>query len=335
MPKPTVICLTPVKNEAWILHRFLKCASLWADHIIIADQFSNDGSREIARCYPKVILMDNPSQEYNEVERQKILLEAARNIPGPRLLIALDADEILSSNFMNSPEWNTIMQASTGTVVLLELANLLPDLHSYWLMSRGGSPVGFVDDGSEHFGQKIHSRRVPISAGSTRIIFHDIKVLHYQYTDWERMQSKHRWYQCWERLNHPEQHSISIYRKYHQMDYIPTHEIETIPKEWLSGYEKHGIDMTSTSRPGLFWWDEEVISWFAKYGCAKFKREAVWDVNWDALAKELNMDISQILLSDPRSRSDKYVHGWLKRTQATRKNFRVRMIEKVLRLVGW
>ena len=36
--KPTVVCLTPVKNEAWILDRFLKCAGLWAEHIIIADQ---------------------------------------------------------------------------------------------------------------------------------------------------------------------------------------------------------------------------------------------------------------------------------------------------------
>ena len=35
-----IICLTPVKNEGWILERFLKCTSLWADYIIIADQSS-------------------------------------------------------------------------------------------------------------------------------------------------------------------------------------------------------------------------------------------------------------------------------------------------------
>ncbi|MDR1737564.1 MAG: hypothetical protein LBR66_01915 [Candidatus Symbiothrix sp.] len=27
--KPAIICLTPVKNEAWILDRFLTAASLW------------------------------------------------------------------------------------------------------------------------------------------------------------------------------------------------------------------------------------------------------------------------------------------------------------------
>ncbi len=47
--KPLLICLTPIKNEAWILDRFLKCASLWADYIIIADQQSTDSSIEIAK----------------------------------------------------------------------------------------------------------------------------------------------------------------------------------------------------------------------------------------------------------------------------------------------
>ena len=31
--RPKIICLTPVKNEEWILRRFLRLASLWADHI--------------------------------------------------------------------------------------------------------------------------------------------------------------------------------------------------------------------------------------------------------------------------------------------------------------
>jgi glycosyltransferase involved in cell wall biosynthesis len=47
--KPTIICLTPVKNEAWLLDRFLQATSLWADFIIIADQMSTDGSQEIAK----------------------------------------------------------------------------------------------------------------------------------------------------------------------------------------------------------------------------------------------------------------------------------------------
>ncbi|GAG56902.1 unnamed protein product, partial [marine sediment metagenome] len=51
MKRPKIICLTPVKNEAWILDNFIKCASLWADHIIIADQDSTDDARKIAKKY--------------------------------------------------------------------------------------------------------------------------------------------------------------------------------------------------------------------------------------------------------------------------------------------
>ncbi|MFZ0503142.1 MAG: glycosyltransferase family 2 protein, partial [Chthoniobacterales bacterium] len=65
MEKPLVICLTPIKDEAWILERFLKCASTWADHIIIADQQSKDGSKEIARRFPKVTLIENNSESFN------------------------------------------------------------------------------------------------------------------------------------------------------------------------------------------------------------------------------------------------------------------------------
>ncbi|MGB8077207.1 MAG: glycosyltransferase family 2 protein, partial [Gallionella sp.] len=115
--KPKIICLTPVRNESWILEKFLKAASLWADHIIIADQFSDDDSREIAGRFDKVILIRNPSAEFNEPERQRLLIEAARKIEGPRLLITLDADEFLTANFHDSAEWEFIMHAPPGTVI--------------------------------------------------------------------------------------------------------------------------------------------------------------------------------------------------------------------------
>src|SRR6476659_3715040 len=98
MSRPQIIVLTPVRNEAWILDRFIKCTSLWADHIIIADQSSDDGSADLARKYPKVTVVENDNPEYDEADRQKLLLRTARLIPGPRVLIALDADEIMSAN---------------------------------------------------------------------------------------------------------------------------------------------------------------------------------------------------------------------------------------------
>ena len=77
---PKLICLTPVLNEAWILDRFLKCASIWADHIIISDQGSTDGSVEIAKQYKKVIFIDNnKTGDFNEMQMRAPLFEAANS----------------------------------------------------------------------------------------------------------------------------------------------------------------------------------------------------------------------------------------------------------------
>ena len=51
--RPLLIVMTPVRNEAWVLHAFLKTTSTWADFIIIADQMSTDGSRDIYKQYEK------------------------------------------------------------------------------------------------------------------------------------------------------------------------------------------------------------------------------------------------------------------------------------------
>ena len=146
----SVICLTPVKNESWILEKFLTATSLWADHIILADQNSDDGSREIAKKFPKVILLTNNGIGFNEFERQTLLINEARKIPGKKLLISLDADEILSGNFANSSEWNKIKQAPIGTVVKMRKANILPNLTKYWLSDF--LVTGLMDDGTPYNG---------------------------------------------------------------------------------------------------------------------------------------------------------------------------------------
>jgi glycosyltransferase involved in cell wall biosynthesis len=330
MSKPTIICLTPVKNEAWILDRFLKCASLWADKIIIADQNSSDGSREIAISYPKVTLIDNLSSSFNEPERQKILIEEARKIPGKRILIALDADEALTANFMDSSEWKTLLDAPTGTVFKFQWANLRPDLQTYWSISYY-LPLGFMDDGSEHVGSSIHSTRIPFPNKAPSILLQNIKVLHYQYTDWERMQSKHRWYQCWERLNNSHRSAIDIYRQYHHMDVIPPSEIKPVSPEWFDTYTRQGIDMTSTRRDGSYWWDGQVLDFFEKYGTEKFKLAAIWDVNWEQIAEALERDTTATSYADPRNRLDKIIHKWLKKTQP-KPSYQRTVIESILSL---
>jgi glycosyltransferase involved in cell wall biosynthesis len=304
MEKPSIICLTPVKNEAWILDRFLKCASLWADYIIIADQMSTDGSREIAVKYPKVILIDNPSVEFNEPERQKLLLNKVRQIETngqKKLIIALDADEFLTANFHESVEWETLLKAPIGTIFYFSLINIKPNFKEYW--RKDYFAWGFMDDEiSGHEGSLIHSKRIPIPQNATKFICEDIKVLHYQYTDWQRMQSKHRWYQCFEIINRPNFHPLSIFRMYHHMYALRKSDVHELPLEWFAFYEDNGINMRSIHREDVYYWDKQVEDYFEKHGTAPFAALNIWQNPSDKFP-------------DPRNFRQKIIHHYLSWSQ--------------------
>lgn len=344
MSKPLVFCLTPVKNEAWILERFLQCASLWADHIIIADQGSTDGSREIAQKFPKVKLIDNASQGWSEPVRQQMLLAEARSIPGPKVLFSLDADEFLTANFAVSPEWNSILSAPPGTVIGIQWPEIevnFSDLTYFYYPII--LPFGFVDDGTEHKPELIHGRRVPMPTACRILSLTEIKLMHYCLADVDRFKSRIRWYQCFEHLSLNKK-PIDLYRYYNKIRFISPQATAKVPRQWIEGYQERGIDMSSVNRDGSYRWDREVLGYFKEYGTKKFRRLAIWGVDWAELRDELCPGESLQDLSDPRSKFEKLVHRWLELSQpdfslyATpwigRRLFN-NFVQKVLGSLGW
>jgi hypothetical protein len=210
---------------------------------------------------------------------------------------------------------------------------LLPDLKLCWTVPC--RYLGFMDDDSDHLGCVIHSPRIPTPPQAPRVMLQDIMVLHYQFTDWERMESKHRWYQCWERLNCSSQSAIQIYRQYHHMDAVPSNSIQPILAEWLRGYERQGIDMTSIQKAPTYWWDRDVLTLFSQHAPKRFKKEAIWGVNWDELNNQFNKSKRDADYRDPRNIFDKLVHRWLRKTQRIHSKRWVRLIDRILSWVGW
>jgi glycosyltransferase involved in cell wall biosynthesis len=327
----TVICVTPVRNEAWILERFLRSASEWADVIVVADQASEDESRAIARSFPKVRLIANRSPAYDEGARQALLLGEARKVPGRRVIVALDADEALSANVLASSEWERLKRAPGGTVAFFDWVNLQPGLETAWIPSEP-IPFALVDDGAEHTGTQVHSRRVPLRDGSPKLRIDEVKVLHFQHVDWRRMQSKQRWYQCWEALNHPEKRPIQIYRQYHRMDAFPASEMHEADRSWLEPGTEFG---DGRAREALLHWDHEVLAWLAEHGAQRFRRIAIWDVDWLSLARAWGHQVTPATLGDPRTPFERAVHGWLRRTQPIAGRRRIRAIQRALAPLGW
>lgn len=333
--RPTIFCLTPVKNEAWILDRFIQCAGLWADHIVIADQQSDDGSREIAQAYDKVTLVENTADGWDERTRQHLLIDTARGLPasGHRVFIALDADEALSANALHSPEWNAILSSSPGTVLGFKWVNVLPGFEQAWV-PPDNKWFCFVDDGTPHDPSVIHGPRVPAPEDAPRILLDDIKVLHFQYTDWDRMQSKQRWYQAWERITFPEKRPIQIFRQYNHMHGIPKAEIQPLRDKWLDAYEEQGINMKRVSKDSSYRWDATVLEMLQEYGPETFRKTAIWDVDWTQMSRQLGHH-GNGQLADPRTPFEKRVHRWLRRTQPYMTNPLIRLIQKSLQLAGW
>lgn len=330
--EPTLVCLTPVKDEAWILERFLAAAATWADVIVVADQGSKDCSRDIARAHDKVVLVENRSPAYDEGARQRLLLETARqHVLGPRILIALDADEALSADAQDTEEWPRLLSAAPGTVLRFRWPNLMPPGDTAWF-SSSEVPFGFVDDGSEHSGERIHSTRLPSPAGTPALSHDAIVVLHLQYLDWERMKAKQRWYQAWERRNHPEKRPIQLYRQYHRMDAPDPRDTVPAAAAWLQQYTDAGIDLTRVDPQAAYSWDGDVLRWMAEDPQAQ-RRVDVWDVDWDRRASALGIDIQTP--ADPRSAFERRVMGWLARTQARADAARTRWLQRLLRPLGW
>lgn len=329
MKQPTIICLTPVRNEAWILDRFLQASSLWADYIIIADQMSTDGSQEIAKKYKKVILIDNPSETFNEPERQRLLINEARKIEGPRLLIALDADEIFSPEIFHSKEWNRMLESKLGTIIQFRWANLMPKFKKYW--SSEFLPFAYMDNGATHDQKsKIHTARIPVPKNAPILKIQEIMIMHFQYTHWERMQSKHRWYQCYEKITYPEKSALAIFRMYHHMYSTNKELIKPLPKAWLNEYKKKQIDITKSNSDKVFWWDEKVLNYFDEYGTTHFLKLNLWAVNWKSVAEKLN-NKNKLLYKDPRKLSDKLVQLYLRLTQKKSKKKIIRRIDRKIK----
>lgn len=287
--KIKMICITPIKNESWVLEKFLMATSLWADHIIIADQKSTDNSLEIAAKFDKVTIVKNENS-YNEFERTKILLDAARKIDGKKIIFALDADEILSANFQDSPEWLTIQKLNEGTVILFDRININAEQDKYF--GKLKMVIGLVDDGIstiESTSQAIiHNIRLPWPKNADYYYFKEIKVIHFDYVNPERTISKLIWYQCFEKIkfNHSDNYLLEKYKTFDSIDeFLATFTLIDTKQEWFDGYKNKAIDLTSLKKTFL-WWDEEVLDMIDQYGIEKFRNLDVRRINWMNLAKE-------------------------------------------------
>lgn len=326
MNAPLLIVMTPVRNEAWVLHAFLRATSLWADHIIIADQMSTDGSRDIYPQYEKVIVIDNANPNFNEAERQAMLVAKAREVAAgcDCILFGLDADEILQADWQDTADGQHILHSVPGDVFWFKWAQLAPDKQHY-----GDStyyPWMFHDDGVEPHGnyvRNMHSMRIPYPIEEKQMYYvQDFRVLHCGLLAPERIAAKNRFYQLvdWE-LNH--RNPIALARSYaahckrcqtFDTQFTLTTNMLAFPFDFWASIE---LGATHT------WFDDYVTERLSRYPIARLRKLDIWDEEF----------LTYYRIADPRRVIDRRVHSYLHATATRRDSLFVRLIDKCLRLV--
>jgi len=299
MSNTKIIVVTLVKNEAWMLERFLSTCSQFADHIIVSDESTGlDNSLDIYPRYPKVILHHKLGHSLREeaarafIRRRFVFQEARKIVCDKRIIIAIDSDEIISANIFETPEWKTVLNSEPGTLFHLQWVTLwknykqyrvdYPDLYGSYKRQI------WVDDGVSEIPVigylGMHMAYNPLHARK-HIYLNDIVCLHYQACNWPRMESKHRFYRAYEKSNIEKLSDMAIYRIYGHM-LSQKIECQTSPTKWFDGWEKMGIDMTSTENMELTHWDLNVISMLQQHGSDFFALQDIWRVDWSKLVNQ-------------------------------------------------
>jgi hypothetical protein len=293
MSDTKIIVVTIVKDEAWMLERFLSTCSQFADHIIVSDESTGqDNSLDIYPRYPKVILHHNPGIAVRGDIRRRFVFQEARKIDcEKRIIIAIDSDEIISANMLESPEWKTVLNSEPGTLLHLQWVTLWKNHRQYradypYLYGSYNRQI-WVDDGISEIpvigfeGQ--HMAYNPLHA-KKHIYLNEIVCLHYQACSWQRMESKHRFYRAYEKSYIRKLSDLAIYRIYGHMS--QKIECQPSPTKWFDGWEKMGIDMTSTENVEITHWDLSVISMLQQHGSDFFAFQDIWRVDWSKLVNQ-------------------------------------------------
>jgi glycosyltransferase involved in cell wall biosynthesis len=277
-----IIVLTPVRNEAWILERFIATTLLFADWIIIADQNSEDESREICRRFDRVILIENNNPEYNENSRSQLLVgEARKRFPGEKILLGIDADEIMSADGLDSPAWQTIRACKAGTVIRFHKPEITYTWEHY-IEPDYMFPLGYADDGLEHVGRFIHSGRVPTRVGSPNLFVQGIHFMHLNRIRRSEYASRQAMYLALEASNRSKSYRIrNCY--YHPLffNYIRPDLLKPLPESWLAGWKSRGVDLSSFHSSRYTSYHLRVLELFKKHGAEFFHWESVWDEDWE------------------------------------------------------
>ena len=326
---PQIVVLTQVRNDAWVLRAFLEATSLWADYIIIVDRMSTDGSREIAQDYPKVILIDDHRKEMDQAVTRRLLFETAKKIDGDKLLLAMDADEFLTGDFVNTGDWKKMMNSKPGDAFCWRWMDLKRNditkyrisQYYYWCVHE--SDTFWEDVFSENYMHEWRLQWSPKADGEYEFFLNDFYSIHLSRAHQLRQRNKDRFCQVVAIEKNPNKSCVALYRQYHFEEGL---EYLEVPQDIFCFYEKNGLnvwDFVNLNDDGEHY-TSEILRCFQKDGMKKYALLDIWDEDW----------LKRNGLKDSRNVFHKLLLGYLHKTNPYANSIWVRFVDKILKLIA-
>jgi len=330
MNRPLLICLTSTRNYGWVTSAFLKANSLWADYIIMVDQMSTDGTREMALNNPKVILLDNEDLSYSETKRSEMAINRAREIEGDKILIYLAIDEVLSANYFQTNDWERILKSKPGDVFCMYWANLVADKKHFFSMCQTDGSIFwmariFHDDGITPYdneGLDMHTHCIPYPKENVKEFYiNDFTILHFSFFSEKWNNAKQRFYQFVD-FDKNNRSIITLSRMYKR----PFNwELKETPISWIYKETDNNFylfnEVNTDDIPIL---DYAILDFIKSNGIMRYRKLNVWD----------NSLLNDFKINDPRNLFYKIIHFYLNTTYKYTNRIIIRVVDKILKKMG-
>ena len=289
---PSVIVLVAVRNELHNLRTLLPSWKAFAQHIILCDQCSEDGTRAwLAEQHPDVHVVHNDGQDFDERLRSKLLTEYCRkNFGIGNVLLYIDADETLCSGVFTSLEWKSFCNCKPGTAAEIPWINFWwSPRHYIWQAPFGSisyNRMAFIDDGRPLASQKqMHGMRGPGGDAENVCYFSSLNLLHYGYVPRIKNVFKQNWYKVWWKTKGGRDFHTNRNHNYHHA--VGMESTRLSPDSWFKEYRDRGIDIEMLQYPALSWHALDVLRKMKEFGESTFYGLDIWsEVDWEQLRKQ-------------------------------------------------
>lgn len=344
-----IIVIIPVKNDAWFVKNTIDHARYWADEIIIDDDSSDDGSQEIFAHYANFSnvhhIIRPKGQSFIGPERRNYMLSLARNFNGNNLIFEIHADEILSAEILKPEIRNKLIEdMPVGSALMTPWVNMWKNPFYYRndksVWSNNKSWFAYRDDREVRFeGSVFHGPRSPESFTNKKVEIDYLQVMHYQFVNLAMERSKQALYQIFEKNHYPNKNTEYINKLYACAFDERNINLARIDEKHIRPWIEKGIAINQEfPKDGYNWRDTEILKNFRKYGLEKYKDLNIWYIDWEAKRREamqlnINENIPNEVISDPRDLSTRLAHKFLMKYQKYpfwRLNFFLLIFQKVI-----